>query len=442
MMKYPRSTSIAIAASFILAASCATASKPNPPAVSEDAIVDAGIRYFAEGQLRKAENVWSTIADPAKRSLYLSFSRAYSAFDKAVAKAEKALSSSGPEAAIAAVKESGASPSPPEPIEASAADPLGARARLERVGSEAALALVARASDTERAADSDLENARSVKGKDQATSAGKAQGGFEEAVRLYHGAEGWAPDAEEDARKADAKAHAAEELRKRLVKESMLSFPDRMGQVFARSPASSERLGDKELLAFNAETAAIIAGSLADFEKIAAENPDILDAATLDRLRGSARDLSVRFARIESAIKAVKDRGKPVMPLIIGIFNPQPGDPQRSRPASFTGTLAGGSDWWWGIADIPKGLAQDLVITMSDTRPVRVFAAGQGIGSGSRRTTSDLVNPLFKVGNSWPVLNAGARLENGVFHIEIGPGQSDGYSGEAVVYKSFMTRTR
>ena len=77
---------------------------------------------------------------------------------------------------------------------------------------------------------------------------------------------------------------------------------------------------------------------------------------------------------------------------------------------------------------------------MNDARPVRVYAAG--LRSGSRRPASDLINPLFKVGNSWPVLNAGARLENGVFHIEVGPSSSNRYSGEAVVYKSFMTRTR
>jgi hypothetical protein len=40
------------------------------------------------------------------------------------------------------------------------------------------------------------------------------------------------------------------------------------------------------------------------------------------------------------------------------------------------------------------------------------------------------------------VLNAGERLDSGVFHIEVGPGGADTYSGEAVVYKSFMMRTR
>ena len=162
-------------------------------------------------------------------------------------------------------------------------------------------------------------------------------------------------------------------------------------------------MSDKDLLAFNAKTASIISAGLSEFDKTAAEHPDLLNAATLERLRGSAKELSARFARMESAIKAIKDRGKPVMPLIIGIFNPQPGDPQRSRPASFSGRLSGGSDWWWGIADIPKGLAQDLVVTMSDSRPVRIYAAGLGRGSGpsprlegSARPASDLVNPLFQ----------------------------------------------
>ena len=195
-----------------------------------------------------------------------------------------------------------------------------------------------------------------------------------------------------------------------------------------------------ELLAFNAETAKLISGGLSDFERIVSEYPDLLDTSTLDRYRDSARALAARFIRIETVIKTVKNRGRPVMPILIGIFNPEPDDPQRSRPASFAGRSTSGAEWWWGIADIPKGLAQDLVITMSDSRPIRIYAAG--IGSGEKKPASDLVNPNFKVGNSWPVLNAGARLDSGVFHIEVGPGNQAIYKGQAVVYKSFMMRTR
>lgn len=440
-MKHFRSTGLILAVSIVLAASCATSSAPRPSTkAGDDDTVAVGARLFSEGRISEAVKSWSGISDFARRSSYLSFARDYSDFDRSVAGVEKAWSSSGPEAAIAAVKGIGAPPSPPEPFKPGTSDPLGAKARLARVADEAALALVSRASAAERVADADLDFARSGKGGDPSARAGKALGGFEEAGRLYRGASGLMPQAAEDARKAEAKALVAEELRRRLVKDSLLSFPDRMGEVFSRSYSAREKLGDKELLEFNARTAAIISAGLSDFDRIVADYPDLLDAATLDRLRGSARELSARFTRVASALQSVKDRGKPLMPLIIGIFNPQPGDPQRSRPAAFSGSLKGGSDWWWGIADIPKGFAQDLVITMSDARPVRIYAAG--LGAGSTRPSSDLVNPLFKVGNSWPVLNAGARLEDGVFHIEIGPGQELSYIGEAVVYKSFMMRTR
>lgn len=437
-MKRLRLTAIALFASSILAASCVIPSKPSSPNQGE--LIAAGARLFSEGRLDEAGRAWSALADPDVRSRYLSFLEAYSAFDAAASGAEKALSSSGPEAALAAVKAGGNLPAPPTPIDPGSADPRGAKERLDRIGTAASRALVAQASEAVRAADADLDSARSGNGKNPVASAGKALGGFEEAGRLYRGASSFMPQAEQDAKKADAKARIARELRERLAKESLLSFPDRMGEVFARYPSTPAKMSDKDILAFNAETQGMISAGLSDFDKTVADHPGLLDSDTIERLRGSAQELSARFALIESAIKAVKDRGKPVMPLIIGVFNPQPKDPQRSRPAAFSGRLTGGSDWWWGIADIPKGLAQDLVIAMSDSRPVRIYAAGQG--PGSTRPASDLVNPLFKVGNSWPVLNAGARLDQGVFHIEVGPGESSSYSGEAVVYKSFMTRTR
>lgn len=450
-------------AALVLAASCATASKPSspapqpspPPAATAPApaaaqasppteadLIAAGARAFTEDRVAEAAKAWAAILDPARRSLYVGFAEAYEAFDAAVTVTELTRAAAGPEAAIAAAATVGPPPTPPLPLEGDAADPRGAAARLERLRSEAAADLVARASEAERAADADLAYARSGVDKDPASVAASALGGFEEAGRLYRGASAYLAGADADALRTEAKAQAATELRKKFLRDSLLSFPERMGEVFARSPATPGGMGDKELLAFNAETAAIIADRLSDFEKAIAEYPGILDPSTLDRLRDSARSLSARFARVESAIRKVKDRGRPVMPLIIGIFNPQPGDPLRSRPASFSGRLRSGSNWWWGIADIPAGVAQDLVITMSDARPVRVYAAGLGSGSGSKRVSSDLVNPLFKVGNSWPVLNAGARLDNGVFHIEVGPSKSEGYSGEAAVYKSFMTRTR
>jgi hypothetical protein len=437
MIKYAFSIALCIGVSMLFGASCVTP-KPAQKPTNEDDIVKAGAGFFIEGKITQAEATWSEIPDPAKRSLYITFAEAYSAFDAAVARAEKNMTEKGPEAAITAAKDSGEPPTAPEP--ALAADPLDARARLARVGEEAVSVLAARASEAERAADAQLDSARSYKARESADSAGKAAEGFAAAGKLFRDASAWKPEAASGALRAEAKARSAEELRKTLLKEFLLSFPERMGEIFARAPASSDKLDDRNALDFNAETAAMISGSLSDFDAIVSEYPDILDPATLDRLRNSARGLSTRFAQIEAVIESVKDRGKPVMPMIIGIFNPEPDDPQRSRPATFSGDSASGPEWWWGIVDIPRGLAQDLVITMNDARPIRVYAAGLGLRG--KRPASDLVNPLFRVGNSWPVLNAGARLDNGVFHIEVGPGSPGNYSGEAVVYKSFMMRTR
>ena len=105
-MKYPRWSAIALIASFILAASCATSSKPSTAAPPDDgSLIEEGARLFSEGRLTEAREPWSAIADADARSLYLEYLRAYSAFAQSVADAEKTLSLLGPEAAAAAVKQ-------------------------------------------------------------------------------------------------------------------------------------------------------------------------------------------------------------------------------------------------------------------------------------------------------------------------------------------------
>jgi hypothetical protein len=434
MAKYVSATCIAIAISLAIS-SCAVF---RSPAQRAQALIEEGSRLFSAGYVAEAERTWAGIPDSEKREEYTAYAQAYSAYDAAVSRAEKALSSAGPEAAMAAVSGAGAIPAAPTAVVAP--DPLGAAARLDRVATTAGAALASRAASAESSADGSLIKTRTGAIADRVAAASKAVDGYIEAARLYRSAGDRAPEAGAGASRSSSKAAKAEELHKALLKESLVSFSDRMGEVFARSPADTKKLDDKALLAFNAETDSLIRHALAEFDQVVAAYPDLIDPTKAEKLRLSASSLSARFARIEGAIKATKNRGRPVMPLLIGIFNPQPGDSQRSRPGSFTGSSVSGSDWWWGIVDIPKGLAQDLVITMSDNRPVRVYAAGQGSSAG--KTASDLVNPLFKVGNSWPVLNAGERLENGIFHIEVGPGLSSSYSGEAVVYKSFVVRTR
>jgi hypothetical protein len=445
MTKYAALLAVTVAASLVGVLSCITpkappALPPPPSPPSEADIIRKGAALFSQGKIDEAETAWADIPDPAKRDSYLSFAKAYEDFDAVVAGAEKILSETGPEAAVAAVKDSGGPPPAPESVETD--DPRELRARLARLGDEAGRALAARADDEEKAADLLFAAARSSRmgNKEGVARAVEAAKLFASARRLFLAASEWKSQAAEDVARTEAKAFAAETLQKSLLKESLLSFPNRMGELFARLPLPSAKIDDKALLAFAGETASMISGGISDFEETVAAYPDLLDQATVERLRASARGLAARFARIETALKAVKDRGKPVMPMIIGIFNPEPDDPQRSRPATFKGSSAAGPEWWWGIADIPKGVAQDLVVTMSDPRPVRVYAAG--LGPDGKRPASDLVNPLFKVGNSWPVLNAGSRLKEGVFHIEVGPGRDSLYEGVAVVYKSFMMRTR
>lgn len=54
----------------------------------------------------------------------------------------------------------------------------------------------------------------------------------------------------------------------------------------------------------------------------------------------------------------------------------------------------------------------------------------------------DLVNRSAKVGNSWPVLNAGSQLTTNKYFFEIQKGKTPDYEGEVVVYSSFIVRMR
>ena len=93
------------------------------------------------------------------------------------------------------------------------------------------------------------------------------------------------------------------------------------------------------------------------------------------------------------------------------------------------------------MVSIPKNTLNDLVITMKDNRPIRVF--GENTKSGSRiKNLDDLVNRSYKTGYSWPVLNAGNQLSSGKYYIVIPKGTKQKYEGEAVIYSSFITRMR
>jgi hypothetical protein len=59
-----------------------------------------------------------------------------------------------------------------------------------------------------------------------------------------------------------------------------------------------------------------------------------------------------------------------------------------------------------------------------------------------RQKMKDLVSRASRVGDSWPVLNAGSRLATDKYFFEIQPGKTGGYEGEVVVYSSFIARVR
>lgn len=95
------------------------------------------------------------------------------------------------------------------------------------------------------------------------------------------------------------------------------------------------------------------------------------------------------------------------------------------------------------MVSIPKGQMNDLVVTLKDNRTVRVFAENTKSGRLiEKNNMKDLVNRSYKVGNSWPVLNAGSTLTTNKYFFEIQKGKTPDYEGEVVVYSSFIVRMR
>jgi hypothetical protein len=157
--------------------------------------------------------------------------------------------------------------------------------------------------------------------------------------------------------------------------------------------------------------------------------------------------LEKKIAQVTAEIRTAKDiasRGKTIMPIMIGLFNPVPGgkpEDQKSRPGVMRGTIKEAPAYWWGMVSIPADTLNDLVITMNDERTVRVYPENTKSGS-LIKGMNDLVNRGYKVGNSWPVLNAGSQLPSGKYFVELQKGKQQNYEGEAVIYSSFIMRMR
>jgi hypothetical protein len=237
----------------------------------------------------------------------------------------------------------------------------------------------------------------------------------------------------------------------RRLRERQYSFKDRIGEEFARVP-EGDKLGTmtkEEMLAFEAEKKANIDKDYEDLRVFHEKFPTVIDSDMIAEIDAQRKALESRIARVEAEIRTAKEiasRGKPVAPLLIGLFNPQPGGKgadQKSRPAAIRGTTRGAPDYWWGMEEISKGAMNDLVVTVGDERTVRVFADNTKSGSRiGQAGVKDLVNRSYKLGNSWPVLNAGAQLPSTHYYVEVQEGKKASYEGEIVIYSSFIARQR
>ena len=234
-------------------------------------------------------------------------------------------------------------------------------------------------------------------------------------------------------------------------RDKIYEYKERIGEEFARQMTGKENGNYKleEILEHYQSIEKNIDAIYAELLDFAAKHEKNVDQDVLDEVTLQKKDLSAKIAQINKEIareKEIASRGKTVMPLMIGLFNPAPGstaESKKSRPAKFSATKQKKAEYWWGMVSIPKGEMNDLVITLKDNRNVRVF--NENTKSGKlieKNNLKDLVSRSSRVGNSWPVLNAGAQLKGSNYFFEIDKGKTEDYSGEVVVYSSFITRMR
>ncbi len=243
--------------------------------------------------------------------------------------------------------------------------------------------------------------------------------------------------------------------REGLFRDKAYEYKDKMGEEFAREMAEGTGTG---------KNGAFTVYDIRDHYKSVQTNmntiydelvafsskyPGDVDPAIIDEANSQKKDLEAKIRQINNEIavkEEIESRGKTVMPLMIGLFNPAPGstaESKKSRPAKFSASKVKKDEYWWGMVSIPRGQMNDLVITLKDNRTVRVFNENTKSGKQiEKKGLKDLVSRANKVGNSWPVMNAGSQLKSDKYFFEIQKGKTDSYSGEVVVYSSFITRSR
>jgi hypothetical protein len=246
--------------------------------------------------------------------------------------------------------------------------------------------------------------------------------------------------------------------REKLLRERAYAYRDRIGEEFARVP-DRDKVGNmtlEEILAHQQSVKAGVESAYDEMRGFAERYPEVADPEFMAKVEEQKKDLDAKIEQVNAEIRIAEEnaarareiasRGKVVMPVMIGLFNPEPGtdaEAKKSRPGVFQARDVTGDEYWWGMVAIPRGTMNDLVITVSDGREVRVFSENTKSGRLiQRRNMKDLVNRAYRVGNSWPVLNAGAQLPTDKYFFEIQQGKTPTYEGEVVVYDSFVVRMR
>jgi hypothetical protein len=239
--------------------------------------------------------------------------------------------------------------------------------------------------------------------------------------------------------------------REAAIRERAYDYKDRIGEEFARTPEQGEdgKMSLDEILAHYQSVNTNIDKIYQELNDFAAHYPNDIGHDVLDDIASQKKDLESKIAQVNAEIRTAKEiasRGKVVMPIMIGLFNADPSstaESKKSRPAKFSATKAKKDEYWWGMVSIPRNEMNDIVITMNDNRSVSVFSENTLSGKLIKKDqVKDLVNRGYKVGNSWPVLNAGSQLTSNKYFFEVEKGKTEDYEGEVVVYSSFIVRMR
>jgi len=481
-----RFTTAAAAIAVLLLASCATLKEQGPKLTPDEKAIASGVAAWNDKAPSAAGPFWNTIKDEATRKTYTGYIAQFDSGTKNLADAAAVPASD--EARILASYEKARKAfaglpetlAIPDDVLASGttlaegrmralitADKLAAARDLGKdavqtfgesdaiAAMDAEIGVVFRSRDREAAADAALAKARGEETFDariagyETVSAAFAKAETLLADDARKAGTAGAPAVTRDAARLRTKRQGAAIEREKLLRDQAYALKERIGEEFARVPEKTGDMNLEEVLAHQESVKANVEKAYEEMTRFAERYPKTVDAEMLDEVEEQKKVLDAKIAQVNAEIRTAKEiasRGKVVMPVIIGLFNPQPGstaEGERSRPAVFRSTGAKKSEYWWGMVSISKGTMNDLVITVNDNRVVRVFTENTKSGTLiAKQNLKDLVNRASRIGNSWPVLNAGSQLTSDKYFFEIQPGKTGSYEDDVVVYSSFITRVR